>query len=148
MHEGHYVFAQVMQHLPLTTFRRCVARYRGEHRIKRFTCLDQFLCLAFAQLTFRESLRDIEACLRPWRASSITWVFAVRSRDLRWPTPMRRTTGASTPTSLKSDHIARPLCADSLGFDLDNTVYALDSTTIDLCLSLFPWAKFRHESRR
>src|ERR1700688_2573212 len=64
MHEGHYVFAQLMQHLPLTTFRRCVARYGGEHRIKRFSCLDQYLCLAFAQLTWRESLRDIEACLR------------------------------------------------------------------------------------
>ena len=64
MHEGHYVFAQVMRHLPLTTFRRCVARYGGEHRIKRFSCLDQYLCLAFAQLTWRESLRDIEACLR------------------------------------------------------------------------------------
>ena len=64
MHEGHYVFAQVMQHLPLTTFRRCVERYGGEHKVKRFSCLDQYLCLAFAQLTWRESLRDIEACLR------------------------------------------------------------------------------------
>jgi len=64
MHQGHYVFAQLMQHLPLTTFRRCVARYDGERRVKRFSCLDQYLCLAFAQLTWRESLRDIEACLR------------------------------------------------------------------------------------
>jgi hypothetical protein len=64
MHEGHYVFAQVIQHLPLTTLRRCVARYRGDRKIKRFSCLDQYLCLAFAQLTWRESLRDIEACLR------------------------------------------------------------------------------------
>src|SRR5580704_15097241 len=64
MPEGHYVFAQVMQHLPLTTFRRCVERYDGEHKVKRFSCLDQYLCLAFAQLTWRESLRDIEACLR------------------------------------------------------------------------------------
>src|SRR5215471_4623569 len=64
MQQGHYVFSQVMAHLPLTTFRRCVARYRGEHKIKRFSCLDQYLCLAFAQLTWRESLRDIEACLR------------------------------------------------------------------------------------
>ena len=64
MPEGHYVFAQVMQHLPLTTFRRCVERYGGEHKVKRFSCLDQYLCLAFAQLTWRESLRDIEACLR------------------------------------------------------------------------------------
>ena len=64
MHQGHYVFAQLMQHLPLTTFRRCVARYNGEYRIQQFSCLDQYLCLAFAQLTWRESLRDIEACLR------------------------------------------------------------------------------------
>src|SRR5215468_2933141 len=64
MPEGHYVFAQVMQHLPLTTFRRCVQRYGGDHKVKRFSCLDQYLCLAFAQLTWRESLRDIEACLR------------------------------------------------------------------------------------
>jgi hypothetical protein len=64
MHQGHYVFAQLMQHLPLTTFRRCVARYNSEYRIQQFSCLDQYLCLAFAQLTWRESLRDIEACLR------------------------------------------------------------------------------------
>ena len=64
MQQGHYVFSQVMAHLPLTTFRRCVSRYRGDHKIKRFSCLDQYLCLAFAQLTWRESLRDIEACLR------------------------------------------------------------------------------------
>ena len=64
MNHGQLVFAQLMQHLPLTTFRRCVARYQGEHKIKWFSCLDQFLCMAFAQLTFRESLRDIEACLR------------------------------------------------------------------------------------
>ena len=64
MNQGKLVFAQLMQHLPLTTFRRCVARYAGEHKVKRFSCLDQFLCMAFAQLTYRESLRDIEACLR------------------------------------------------------------------------------------
>ena len=64
MNQGKLVFAQLMQHLPLTTFRRCVARYAGERKVKRFSCLDQFLCMAFAQLTYRESLRDIEACLR------------------------------------------------------------------------------------
>ena len=93
MHQGHYVFAQLMQHLPLTTFRRCVARYNGEYRIQQFSCLDQYLCLAFAQLTWRESLRDIEACLR---GNSVS---AVRSPATPWPMPTRCATGGSMPTS-------------------------------------------------
>ena len=94
MHEGHYVFAQVMQHLPLTTFRRCVERYGGEHKVKRFSCLDQYLCLAFAQLTWRESLRDIEACLRNRRSSTIS-VSVATLRATRWPMPTRCASGAS-----------------------------------------------------
>src|ERR1039458_2620176 len=98
MYGGQYVFAQVMDFLPLTTFRRCVARYSGEHRVKRFSCLDQYLCLAFAQLTWRESLRDIEACLRRNRPNSTISVSAVRSPATPWPMPTRCATGASMPT--------------------------------------------------
>ena len=109
MPEGHYVFAQVMQHLPLTTFRRCVSRYGGEHKVKRFSCLDQYLCLAFAQLTWRESLRDIEACLRVqssklyhlgFRSAIARNTFkACRQHKPRWPTLTPCATGAFMPTS-------------------------------------------------
>jgi hypothetical protein len=145
MHEGHYVFAQVMRHLPLTTFRRCVARYGGEHRIKRFSCLDQYLCLAFAQLTWRESLRDIEACLR---AQS----FKLYHLGFRSTVARNTLANANAVRDWRiyadfAQHligIARRLYADDpLALELDETVYALDSTTIDLCLSVFPWAPFR-----
>jgi hypothetical protein len=145
MNTGKLVFAQVMAHLPLTTFRRCVARYDGEHKVKHFTCLDQYLCMAFAQLTYRESLRDIEACLRS-QASKLyhlgfrstvarnTLANANAVRDWR--------IHADFAQSLIS--IARRLyVGESFGVDLANTVYALDATTIDLCLSVFPWAPFR-----
>jgi hypothetical protein len=145
MHEGHYVFAQVMQHLPLTTFRRCVVRYRGEHRIKSFSCLDQYLCLAFAQLTWRESLRDIEACLRT--QSSRLYHLGFRSAIAR---NTLANANAVRDWRIYADFaqhligIARRLYADDpLALDLDETVYALDSTTIDLCLSVFPWAPSR-----
>lgn len=145
MHEGHYVFAQVMRHLPLTTFRRCVARYGGEHRIKRFSCLDQYLCLAFAQLTWRESLRDIEACLR---AQS----FKLYHLGFRSTVARNTLANANAVRDWRiyadfAQHligIARRLYADDpLALELDETVYALDSTTIDLCLSVFPWAPFQ-----
>src|SRR5271157_3613119 len=145
MHEGHYVFAQVMRHLPLTMFRRCVARYGGEHRIKRFSCLDQYLCLAFAQLTWRESLRDIEACLR---AQS----FKLYHLGFRSTVARNTLANANAVRDWRiyadfAQHlivIARRLYADDpLALELDETVYALDSTTIDLCLSVFPWAPFR-----
>ena len=98
MNRGKLVFAQLMQHLPLTTFRRCVTRYRGAFKVKSFSCLDQFLCMAFAQLTYRESLRDIEACLRA--QSSKLYHLGIRRRWLaiRWPMPTQRATGASMPT--------------------------------------------------
>jgi Domain of unknown function (DUF4372)/Transposase DDE domain len=145
MNRGKLVFAQLMQHLPLTTFRRCVSRYRGAFKVKSFSCLDQFLCMAFAQLTFRESLRDIEVCLRA--QSSKLYHLGIRSavagntlananavRDWR--------IYADFAQSLIG--IARPLYAqESFGADLQETVYALDTTTIDLCLSVFPWAVFR-----
>ena len=145
MQQGHYVFSQVMAHLPLTTFRRGVARYRGEHKIKRFSCLDQYLCLAFAQLTWRESLRDIEACLRA--QSSKLYHLGFRGAIAR---NTLANANAVRDWRIYADFaqhligIARRLYADDpLALELDDTVYALDSTTIDLCLSVFPWAPFR-----
>ena len=145
MPEGHYVFAQVMQHLPLTTFRRCVERYDGGHKVKRFSCLDQYLCLAFAQLTWRESLRDIEACLRA--QSSKLYHLGFRSTIAR---NTLANANAVRDWRIYADFaqhligIARRLYADDpLALELDNSVYALDSTTIDLCLSVFAWAPFR-----
>ena len=145
MHAGRLVFAQLMDHVPPYEFQKCVARYNGNCKFRGFSCLDQFLCLAFAQLTFRESLRDIEACLRS--VASKLYHMGLRGR-------ISRSTLADANEShnwrIYADlaqvliHIARPMYAsESLGFDLDNTVYALDSTTIDLCLSVFPWARFR-----
>ena len=145
MNSGRLVFAQIMQHLPLTTFRRCVARYDGEHKVKSFFCLDQYLTMAFAQLTYRESLRDIKACLRAQanklyhlgirsRVSRSTLAGANEVRDWR--------IYADFAQSLIG--IARRLYADKpFGVDLKETVYALDSSTIDLCLSVFAWAPFR-----
>src|SRR5262247_1160327 len=145
MHTGKLVFAQLMEHLPLTTFRRCVARYGGHHKIKRFTCLDQYLSMAFAQLTFRESLRDIEACLRA--QSSKLYHLGFRS------TVARNTLANANATrdwriycefAQRLITMARRLYANEpFGVDLKDTVYALDATTIDLCLSVFPWASFR-----
>ena len=145
MNRGKLVFAQVTQHVPLTTFRRCVARYGGEHKVKSFSCLEQYLCMAFAPLTYRESLRDIEACLRAQasklyhmgiksRVSRSTLADANEVRDWR--------IYAEFAQSLIG--IARRLYAgEPFGVDLKDTVYALDASTIDLCLSVFPWAPFR-----
>ena len=100
MNLGKFVFAQVMEHLPLHVFHRCVVRYSGERKVKWFSCLDQYLCMAFAQLTYRESLRDIEACLRAQAPSSIIWDSAARlSRNTLADANERRATGASTATS-------------------------------------------------
>ena len=129
----------------MTTFRRCVERYGGEHKVKRFSCLDQYLCLAFAQLTWRESLRDIEACLRV--QSSKLYHLGFRSAIAR---NTLANANAVRDWRIYADFaqhligIARRLYADDpLSLDLDDTVYALDSTTIDLCFSVFPWAPFR-----
>lgn len=145
MNRGRLVFAQLMHHLPLTTFRRCVIRYRGEFKVKSFSCLDQFLCMAFAQLTYRESLRDIEVCLRA--QSSKLYHLGIRSAVAR---NTLANANAVRDWRIYADFaqsligIARPLYAqESFGVDLQETVYALDSTTIDLCLSVFPWAVFR-----
>lgn len=145
MNVGRTVFAQVMEHFPTYEFQKCVARYDGDFRRRSFSCWDQFLCLSFGQLTYRESLRDIEACLRSvqgklyhmgfrGRISRATLADANESIDWRIYADFAQILIAT----------ARPMYAtESLGFDLDGTVYALDSTTIDLCLSVFPWARFK-----
>ncbi len=145
MYSGKIVFSQVMDHLPMKEFRRCVDRYQGHHKVQSFSCLDQFLSMAFAQLTYRESLRDIEACLRAQQmklyhmgirsdVSRSTLAYANETRDWK--------IYADFAQVLIS--IARDLYAeDDFGVELKETVYALDSTTIDLCLSVFPWARFR-----
>jgi hypothetical protein len=145
MNQGKLVFAQLMQHLPLTTFRRCVVRYRGEHKVQAFSCLDQFLCMAFAQLTFRESLRDIEACLRAQHTK--LYHLGIRSTVAR---NTLANANAVRDWRIYADFaqsligVARPLYVDEpFGVDLKDTVYALDTTTIDLCLSVFPWAPFQ-----
>jgi len=145
VNEGRTVFSQLMSFLPDREFRRCVARYDGDARPRGFSCWDQYLAMAFAQLTYRDSLRDIEACLRSLGGKLYHMGF--RGRVAR-----------STLADANDAHdwriyaefaqvlirIARPLYAsDPIGVDLDQSLYALDSTTIDLCLSLFPWARFR-----
>ena len=145
MHTGKLVFAQLMDHLPLTTFRRCVARYGGHHKVQHFSCLDQYLSMAFAQLTFRESLRDIEACLRA--QSSKLYHLGIRSKVAR---NTLANANATRDWRIYCDFaqsliaMARRLYVNEpFGVDLKDTVYALDATTIDLCLSVFPWAPFR-----
>ena len=145
MNLGKTVFAQLLQYVPTYEFNQCVGRYRGNYKVRSFSCWDQFLCMSFAQLTYRESLRDIEACLNSHRqklyhmgfrggVSRSTLADANECRDFR----------------IYQDfgHIligtARKLYqGEDLGLDLQQAVYALDSTTIDLCLSTFPWARFR-----
>lgn len=145
MHEGRMVFAQLMSHAPIHEFRKCVQRYSGDYRLRSFSCWDQFLCMAFAQLTFRESLRDIEVCLRA--APSRLYHLGIRgrvSRSTLADANERRDWRMYADYARELIRIARPLYAgDSFGVELDNTVYALDSTTIDLCLSLCPWAPFQ-----
>lgn len=145
MYTGKLVFSQAMDFLPQHTFRRCVQRYNGNRHIKSFTCQDQYRSMAFAQLTYRESLRDIEACLKAQsnklyhmgigtKVARSTLAEANEKRDWR----------IYADFSQSLIQTARQLYADEeLGLELDNTVYALDATTIDLCLSVFPWAHFR-----
>ena len=145
MHAGRLVFAQLMAHMPLSTFRHCVERYQGHYKVHSFSCLDQFLALGFAQLSFRESLRDIEACLRA--QSSKLYHMGIRSKVAR---NTLANANAQRDWRIYADFaqhliaIARRLYAEEpLGIELKQVVYALDATTIDLCLSLFPWAPFR-----
>jgi len=145
MNTGKTIFSQVMDFLPLYEFRQCVRRYQGDYKTKSFSCLDQFLCMGFAQMTYRESLRDIETCLRSMQSklyhmgirgkvSRNTLAHANEVRDWRIYADFAQIL----------IHRARALYRDEdFGVELDQTVYALDATTIDLCLSLFPWARFR-----
>ncbi len=145
MFAGRLIFKQVMDFIPLSTFRRCVVKYQGDYRVKSFSCLDQFLCMAFAQITFRESLRDIEVCLRSQnkklyhmgirgKVSRSTLADANETRDWRIYAELAQSLIATARDLYREDSFIE---------DLDETVYALDSTTIDLCLSVFPWATFR-----
>lgn len=145
MNTGRTVFSQVMDFLPMREFRKCVERYRGNYKVKSFSCLDQFLCMAFAQLTYRESLRDIEACLRAMYPKLYHMGFRSKmSRNTLANANEKRDWRIYADFTQVLIRIARPLYADDdFGVELENTVYALDSTTIDLCLSLFPWARFR-----
>jgi len=145
MNFGRTVFSQLLEHVPHKEFQKCVTRYRGDGHWRGFSCWDQYLAMAFAQLTYRESLRDIEACLRS--VGGKLYHMGFRSKVAR-----------STLADANETHdwrifadfaqvligMARPLYAhDPIAVDLDQSLYALDSTTIDLCLSLFPWARFR-----
>lgn len=142
MNTGRTVFAQVMDFLPLPEFRRCVDRYRGDYKVQSFSCLDQFLSLAFAQMTYRESLRDIEACLRAMQPRLYHMGFrGMVSRNNLAHANQQRDWRIYADFARVLIREARALYAhDEFGVELDETVYALDSTTIDLCLSLFPWA--------
>ncbi len=145
MHTGRPVFAQLMDFLPPPEFRRCVARYHGEYKVRGFSCLDQFLCLAFAQLTYRESLRDIETCLRAMQPK--LYPMGIRGRVARSTLAdanEHRDGRIAADFAQVLIGIAKPLYAtEPFGVELAATVYAFDATTIDLCLALFPWARFR-----
>lgn len=145
MNLGKTLFAQLMEFVPWTGFARIVARYGGDTRVRSLSCTEQFRAMACAQLTYRESLRDIETCL----LANQTKLYSMGFR-----TPVRRSTLADANegrdwriwadlATLLIRRARKLYCNDSFGIDLDNTVYALDATTIDLCLSLFPWAPFR-----
>jgi hypothetical protein len=145
VNKGQTIFSQIIDFLPKKKFRQCVNRYGGNYRVRSFTCFDQFLCMAFAQLTYRESLRDIECCLRAMRGklyhmgirgkvSRSTLAYANENRDWRIYCDFAQIL----------IHEARQLYSnDDFGLQLQETVYALDATIIDLCLSVFPWARFR-----
>ena len=134
MHQGKRVFAQVMAHLPLSTFRRCVLRHGGERKVKSFSCLDQFYAMAFAQLTFRESLRDIEACLRAQRSKLYhLGIRATVARNTLANANAVRDWRIYADLAQSLIGIARPLYVNEpFGVDLKESVYALDTTTIDL----------------
>ena len=145
MYAGQLVFAQLMDHLPWQTFRRIVERYGGDHRIRDFSCAHQFRCMAFAQLTYRESLRDIVTCLRA--QSTKLYHLGIRgsvARSTLADANEARDWRIHAEFAQHLIRIARRLYVDEpFGVDLKNTVYSLDSTTIDLCLAMFPWAPFR-----
>lgn len=146
MYTGKLVFAQAIEYLPMHTFRRCIQCYDGNRYIKNFGCQDQYRCMVFAQLTYRESLRDIEACLRAQHNK--LYHMGIRTKAVARSTLAdaneKRDWRIYADFAQSLIQTARPLYADDdIGLELDSTVYALDATTIDLCLSVFPWAHFR-----
>ncbi len=145
MNTGKTVLSQLIDFLPIKEFRRCVERYNGNHYIRSFSCWDQFLCMAFAQLSYRESLRDIESCLRSMKNK--LYHMGIRgnvSRSTLADANEKRDWRIYADFAQVLIHIARELYSgDEFDVELDEIVYALDASTIDLCLSLFPWAKFR-----
>jgi transposase len=145
MNVGRTVFAQLIAHISHLEFQKCVARYDGDHHHRSLSCWDQYLAMSFAQFTYRESLRDIEACLRSM--SGKLYHMGFRSRIARSTLADANETHDWRIFADFAQHligVARPLhVGDPMGVDLDHSLYALDSTTIDLCLALFPWAKFR-----
>ena len=145
MYEGKIIFSQLIEFLSHHEFRKCVERYQGNYYVKSFSCWDQFLCMAFAQLTYRESLRDIESCLNSLQnklyhtgirgnISRSTLAYANEKRDWRIYADFAQ---------ILIQEAQKLYSNEPFGSDIDETVYALDSTTIDLCLTLFPWARFR-----
>ena len=145
MYAGQTVFAQIMEHLPRKQFATCVKRYNGERKVKDFSCRDQYLCMAFAQLTWRESLRDIEACLRAQKSKLYHMGFrSTVARNTLANANAVRDWWIYADFAQSLIRTARRLYRDEpFGVELDHTVYALDATTINLCLSVFPWALFR-----
>ncbi len=145
MNSGKYIFSQIFDFLPMYDFKMCIDRYKGNFNVRTFTCFDQFICMAFAQLTYRDSLRDIEVCLRSMekklyhigirgKVSRSTLAEANENRDWRI---------YSDFAHILINHVRKLYANDSFGVDIEETVYALDASTIDLCLSVFPWATFR-----
>ena len=147
MYGGQLVFSQVMEFLQRYQFQKCVAKYKGDYRTRRFSCWDQYLCMSFAQLTYRESLRDIEACLRSCKTK--LYHMGIRSsvsRSTLADANEKRDWRIFADFAQILIHQAKGLYVNEpFGVDINETVYALDSTTIDLCLSLFPWARFRKQ---
>ena len=145
MNTGKTIFSQVMEFLPLYEFRKCVQRYQGDYKVQSFSCMDQFLCMAFAQLTYRESLRDIESCLRFMQPKLYHMGFrGLISKSTLADANNQRDWHIYADFAQVFIHRARKLYLNEpFGVELEQTAYALDATTIDLCLSLFPWARFR-----
>ena len=145
MYTGRIIFSQLMDFLPKQEFHRCVQQYQGNYRIRTFSCFDQFFCMAFAQLTYRESLRDIETCLRAMRSKLYhAGIRGKVSRSTLAEANEKRDWRIYVDFAQVLIRMARKLYAnDGFGVALKETAYAFDSTTIDLCLSLFPWARFR-----
>jgi hypothetical protein len=146
MYSGRTVFSQILDALPMREFRGCVARYDGDYKVQSFSCLDQFLSLAFAQLSYRESLRDIEACLRAMgpRLYHMGFRGKVSRNTLAHANETRSWRIYADLAQILIQHARQLYAHEEFGLELEQTVYALDSTTIDLCLSLFPWAPWTH----